>query len=88
MLYENPRGISCKKCHGDDGSKQILGYYMKKRVKTPYTIPSIQNLSLAQFRNSLLERKDSKSIMPNYSLTDDEILTLYNYIQQFNKEKK
>ncbi|EHN2731235.1 hypothetical protein KGG34_001311, partial [Campylobacter jejuni] len=23
MLYENPRGISCKECHGADGSEQI-----------------------------------------------------------------
>ncbi|EIQ1605782.1 hypothetical protein LUR78_001525, partial [Campylobacter jejuni] len=29
MLYENPRGISCKECHGANGSEQILGYYMK-----------------------------------------------------------
>lgn len=33
MLYENPRGISCKECHGADGSEQILGYYMKMVLK-------------------------------------------------------
>ncbi len=88
MLYENPRGISCKECHGIDGSEQILGYYIKKGVKTPYKIPSIQNLSFEEFKNSLKQSKDSKSIMPNYSLTDNEIITLYNYIKQFTKEKK
>ena len=36
MLYENPRGISCKECHGIDGSEQILGYYVKNNVKTAY----------------------------------------------------
>ncbi|MBZ7939356.1 MULTISPECIES: c-type cytochrome [Campylobacter] len=88
MLYENPRGISCKKCHGNDGSEQILGYYLKKGIKTPYKIPSIQNLSFEKFKNSLNQIKNAKSIMPNYSLTNEEIISLYNYISQFNKNKK
>lgn len=88
MLYENPRGISCKKCHGNDGSEQILGYYLKKGIKTPYKIPSIQNLSFEKFKNSLNQTKNAKSIMPNYSLTNEEIVSLYNYINQFNKNKK
>ncbi|TKX30949.1 c-type cytochrome [Campylobacter estrildidarum] len=86
MLYENPRGISCKKCHGSDGSEQILGYYINKGVKTAYKIPSIQNIGFKEFKNSLTETKSSKSIMPNYSLTDEEIISLYNYIKL--KEKK
>ncbi|TKX32502.1 c-type cytochrome [Campylobacter aviculae] len=86
MLYENPRGISCKKCHGVDGSEQILGYYLKKGVKTAYKIPSIQNISFEDFKKSLNEIKNAKSIMPNYSLTDEEIVSLYNYIKQFNKK--
>lgn len=88
MLYENPRGISCKECHGVDGSEQILGYYMKNGIKTAYKVPSIQNLSFENFKNSLNQSKDAKSIMPNYSLTNDEIVTLYNYIKQFSKEEK
>ncbi|MGI7226943.1 c-type cytochrome [Campylobacter coli] len=88
MLYENPRGISCKKCHGNDGSEQTLGFYMKNGVKTAYKVPSIQNLSFEEFRNSLNQDKDAKSIMPNYSLTNDEIITLYNYIKQSKKEQK
>ncbi|EHT1335644.1 hypothetical protein KXE15_001293, partial [Campylobacter jejuni] len=50
--------------------------------------PSIQNLSFENFKNSLNQSKDAKSIMPNYSLTNDEIVTLYNYIKQFSKEEK
>lgn len=87
MLYENPRGISCKECHGSSGKEQILGYYLKDGKKIPYKVPNIQNLSFEEFKNSFKEDKDSKSIMPNYSLTDGEIITLYNYINQF-KEKK
>ena len=88
MLYENPRGISCKQCHGSDGKEQILGYYIKNGEKIAYKIPSIQNLSFENFKNSLSQSKNAKSIMPNYSLTNDEIATLYNYIKQFNKDEK
>ncbi|KGI57004.1 c-type cytochrome [Campylobacter sp. MIT 97-5078] len=88
MLYENPRGISCKECHGADGASQVLGYYTKKGEKEPFTVPSIQNLSFEAFKEALIEDKDTKSIMPTYSLTPSEIVTLYNYIQELNKEKK
>lgn len=87
MLYENPRGISCKSCHGEDGSEQVLGHYVKDGVKKIFIVPNIQNLSFEEFRTSLSQFRNSKSIMPNYSLTDDEIAALYNYIRQ-EKEKK
>ncbi|MCH5336489.1 MAG: c-type cytochrome [Campylobacter sp.] len=87
MLYENPRGISCKSCHGIDGAEQILGHYTEKGVKKAFIVPSIQNLSFEEFKNSLRKFKDTKSIMPNYSLTDDEIAALYDYIHT-EKEKK
>ncbi|EOJ2434449.1 hypothetical protein ACM1EH_001685, partial [Campylobacter jejuni] len=44
--------------------------------------------SFEEFQNSLNQDKDAKSIMPNYSLTNDEIITLYNYIKQSKKEQK
>lgn len=88
MLYENPRGISCKECHGKEGKEQILEYFTQKGEKTPFTVPSIQNVSFGDFSRSLSEVKDTKSIMPTYSLTNDEIKALYLYIQDFNKEKK
>ncbi|EOG9651504.1 c-type cytochrome [Campylobacter upsaliensis] len=87
MLYENPRGISCKKCHGAKGDGQILGYYTHKDKKKAYEIPNIQNLSFERFKEALTKEQDVKSIMPTYSLTNDEIITLYNYIKQVSKEK-
>lgn len=57
MLYENPRGISCKECHGADGSEQILGYYMKNGIKTAYKVPSIQNLSFENLKILLIRVK-------------------------------
>lgn len=84
MLYENPRGISCKSCHGAKGNEQILGYYIKNGEKIPYKIPSIKNISFKKFKASLMEIKNTNSIMPTYSLTNDEIIALYKYI---NEEK-
>lgn len=88
MLYENPRGIGCNRCHGEDGSEQILGYTLQKDKKVPFVVPSIQNLSYKEFARSLNEEKESKSVMPTYFLTPNEITTLYNYIQEKSKEKK
>ncbi|TQR32957.1 hypothetical protein DMB92_03060 [Campylobacter sp. MIT 99-7217] len=86
MLYENPRGISCKECHGDNGKEQILGYYTQKDKQVPFVVPDIRKLSFKEFEASLKEVKDSKSIMPTYSLTTNEIIALYNYIKEINKE--
>lgn len=88
MLYENPRGISCKQCHGKDGREQVLEYYIQKGVRKPFIVPNIQNISFKDFLHSLKEIKGAKNIMPTYSLTDDEIKVLYEYIQDFNKDKK
>lgn len=87
MLYENPRGISCKKCHGEDGSEQVLEYFMQKGERKAFVIKSIQNLSFEEFKTALEEPKDTKSIMPSYSLTSEEINALYAYIDDLNKEK-
>lgn len=88
MLYENPRGISCKECHGEDGSAQTLGYFTHKGERKPFIVPSIQNLSFESFLKSLKEIKDAKSIMPTYSLTDEEIKVLYTYLETLREEKK
>ena len=88
MLYENPRGVSCSKCHGESGEMQILGYYEKNGKKTAFVVPSIQNLEYEDFKKSLSEVKEASSIMPSYSLTENEILIIFNYIQEKTKEKE
>ncbi|MBX1886730.1 c-type cytochrome [Campylobacter peloridis] len=85
-LYQNPRGISCAKCHGD-GNKQILGYYTKNGEKIPFVVPSIKNIDYTRFKNILNQPQESKSIMPTYSLTEQEIKSLYNYLKTTKKEK-
>lgn len=88
MLYENPRGISCKSCHGTDGREQTLEFYTHKGIRKAFLVPNIQNTSFEDFAKSLNEAKPAKSVMPTYSLTAQEIKALYAYIQDFKANKK
>jgi len=57
MLYKNPRGISCSKCHGEDAKgKEIVSFKHTKNKKT-YTCTietkNITNISYNQFLQTL-----------------------------------
>ena len=98
MLYSNPRGISCAKCHGEKGKggQKIAKYYDK--LKNPkilkgvdiraYTLEELNASLENQYRED--GRRKRHKIMPMYYLTDDEIEAIYNYLQHNNntKEKK
>jgi len=53
MLYKNPRGISCHKCHGDNAKGKIIATFTHKRNKKEYicTIRTkdITNISYEDF---------------------------------------
>ncbi|BDQ29300.1 hypothetical protein NHP190002_04760 [Helicobacter ailurogastricus] len=78
-LYNNPRNISCVKCHGWKGQEQIITRYTtaadQERV---FKAPPIYGLSFEQLKDAL-ER--GKSIMPRYNLTPDEIKAIYYYLR-------
>ena len=90
MLYHNPRGISCAKCHGENAKGKIIAkyYIIKNNKKILKTIkaPDITNIDFDKFRKKLFHKK--LSIMPKYDyLTPQEISALYLYIQSL-KDKK
>ena len=87
MLYENPRGISCKHCHGERGGEQLLEHYTQKGVRKAFVVPSIQSVGFAEFERALSAPREARSIMPTYSLTKQEIQTLFAYIQGFKGDK-
>ncbi len=37
MLYKNPRGISCNKCHGDDAKGKVISTFTHIQNKKKYT---------------------------------------------------
>ena len=91
MLYHNPRGISCAKCHGENAKGKIIAkYYIiknNKKIQKTIKAPNIQNVSFEKFKKKLFHKK--LSIMPKYDyLTDEEISTIYLYIQSLNNKGK
>lgn len=57
MLYNNPRGISCNKCHGDDAKGKVISTFTHriKKKKFVCTIKSedITNISFEKFKATL-----------------------------------
>ncbi len=91
MLYKNPRGIGCNKCHGERGEGKIIAVYYikdkttKQKIKKELKSPSINNISKIEFFKSF---KKKHKVMPTYFLTAKEIESLYYYIKNQNKGRK
>ncbi|SFV90463.1 Putative periplasmic protein [hydrothermal vent metagenome] len=81
MLYNNPRGVSCAQCHGKRGEGKVIVTYQDTQGKHALKGPDIRKKSYAQMQKSL---NASHSVMPRYYLTDEEIKTIYDYIQKSN----
>lgn len=97
MLYENPRGISCAKCHKNDGSGKFIASYKdikKKKIdgkigfvelEKKLIAPPINRLLFDEFKKGVMK---SKGVMPSYFLTTDEIKILYYYVNKMQKKDK
>lgn len=95
MLYQNPRGISCAKCHGNDAKGKIIARYkdiktkkidsniVKEEINKTLNAPDITNLDFERFKNGVI---NSKGVMPTYFLTIGEIENLYYYVNK-NSDK-
>jgi len=88
MLYNNPRGVSCAKCHGSKGEGEVIASYTEgehNETKVDITSPDITKVSLDTMIKAL---NSQHKIMPRYYLTNDEIQTIYDYIQKTNNKEK
>ncbi len=83
MLYKNPRGISCAKCHGEHGEGKILSTYVSGGKTYRITAPPIYNISMQRFKKALKRRG---RLMPQYFLTEWEMAHLYYYLLTQNPE--
>jgi len=83
MLYLNPRGIGCDKCHGAKGEGSLISKYKHFDKKTNKTVddelraPRINDIDFESFKAALTK---PKGVMPSYFLTDEETTILYEYI--------
>ena len=83
MLYLNPRGIGCDKCHGVKGEGSLISKYKhfdkkaNKTVDDELRAPKINDIDFESFKAALTK---PKGVMPSYFLTDEETTILYEYI--------
>ncbi len=83
MLYLNPRGIGCDKCHGAKGEGSLISKYKhfdkkaNKTVNDELRAPKINDIDFESFKAALTK---PKGVMPSYFLTDEETTILYEYI--------
>ena len=83
MLYLNPRGIGCDKCHGAKGEGSLISKYKhfdkkaNKTVDDELRAPNINDIDFESFKAALTK---PKGVMPSYFLTDEETTILYEYI--------
>jgi cytochrome c553 len=82
MLYKNPRGISCAKCHGPKGEGSVISRYIADGKLHEIKAPPIVDLPLARFKKALKRRS---RLMPEYFLTEVEMAYLYYYLSRQNK---
>lgn len=87
MLYENPRGIGCNRCHGESGEGMRIAKYSDRKKNRELSAPEINNLNYNSFASSFNKIKKS-DIMPKYFLTQKEIKTLFLYLKEKNLREK
>ncbi len=91
MLYENPRGVGCIKCHEKGDKPVVIAEYKqkdkksKKIIKKSIIAPAINSVSYELFLDKMTADKTESKIMPTYFLTDEELKSLYYYIKNINK---
>lgn len=76
-LYHDPRGISCAKCHGDDGAGRLISTITDGKKRHEITAPNIKNVSRGRIAFAL---RRGRSVMPVYKLTKEEVEALYIYL--------
>jgi hypothetical protein len=96
MLYKNPRGIGCIKCHREKGEGGYISSYKDKKGKNHIlSAPRINHLSLEMFKDVLMRQKYRKKdkegkllkknrviFMPTYFLVEEEVESIHYYITQ------
>jgi len=83
MLYNNPRGVSCAQCHGERGEGKVIVEFRDTHGKQALKGSDIRLKSLAEMIASV---NRYHPVMPRYYLTDEEVKTIYDYLQEKNAD--
>ena len=72
MLFNNPRGIGCNKCHGDDArGKRIVNFkheHDKKIYDCSLVAPDIKDIEYATFSEKVNSKKN-----PNFKFDKEQV---------------
>ena len=86
MLYKNPRGIGCNKCHADDAKGSFIALYKDRKGNVQkVNTPDITNITKEEFYKVLQSTKSKSMIMPTYFLTNDELDSIFFYIKNLKE---
>ncbi len=89
MLYKEPRGISCVRCHGEKGEQvfqiDYVAFYKQREYQKEIVVDPIHLLPFEKFRAGVMR---SGRFMPTYRLSNFEIKTIYRYLQKINSTKE
>lgn len=87
LLYENPRGIGCNKCHGDNAQGSVIAKYKTTKGEDKYVIaPKISDVPWEKFKTVLSSKENKSSVMPTYFLTNEELISIHFYITNLKKQ--
>ena len=82
MFYDNPRGVSCAKCHGKAGEGKFIGEFIDDKGNLhSFSGKDITKLDFKTFSKAISK---GGIIMPRYYLTKKEIKAIYEYIKIVN----
>ena len=82
MLYDNPRGISCSECHGKIGEGKTIVQYQDIHGKQAIKGSDIRKNTLKEMIKAV---NSYHKVMPRYYLTNEEVKTIYDYLQVKNE---
>jgi hypothetical protein len=84
MLYNNPRGVSCAQCHGENGEGCVIVSFKDVNGKEKV----IKGLDIRDKTLSVMIKSSDiyHEVMPRYYLTNEEIKAIYDYLQKKNED--
>jgi mono/diheme cytochrome c family protein len=83
MLYNNPRGVSCIQCHGENAEGRVIVRYEDSQGEKLIKGADIRFKTLKEMIRSVNAYHE---VMPRYYLTNKEVKMIYEYLQEKNKE--
>lgn len=78
MVYREPRGVSCAKCHGKNAEGRVIANYTQKKEPKTLFAPPLGNLSTEALKAGI----KNHNFGPPYHLSDEEYQNLETYLKR------